>query len=318
MRLLAITLAIISLQSPEGSTIRVPVRLVPVPTLVFSPNGQVVSGLEAHDFTVRDNGAEQRIELQDAVSPPSVVVVIQSNSAVNDYLGFIRKTGSLVDTLLVGEGGRSAIVSYGDQVKVVKTLGTGDCTSALRNLQVQGTGAHMLDAGMEAVQLLSAEEPVHPRILLFVGQPQDDGSSAGLDALKEKAARANVAIHCLTLPLATRKFIGETFSISGKDGRGISAGVNMIKLVPVLQKGAKRAERSDPFSILAATTGGTQIGFRKQDQLENALIAMGTVIRSSYLLFYTPSNSDPGYHHVSVAVDKQQDRVYSRPGYWTN
>jgi hypothetical protein len=53
----------------QVSTIRVPVRLVSVPTLVFSSNGQLVPGLQATDFRVYDNGRLQKAAL-DTVSAP--------------------------------------------------------------------------------------------------------------------------------------------------------------------------------------------------------------------------------------------------------
>ena len=45
----------------QGSTIRVPVRLVNVPTLVFSREGQLIPGLQATDFRVYDNGRLQKV-----------------------------------------------------------------------------------------------------------------------------------------------------------------------------------------------------------------------------------------------------------------
>jgi hypothetical protein len=55
----------------EAAPIRVPVRLVLVPTLVFSATGQVVSGLEARNFSLFDNGVQQKFELQTDISRPS-------------------------------------------------------------------------------------------------------------------------------------------------------------------------------------------------------------------------------------------------------
>lgn len=79
------------LRSQEGTTIRVPVRLVSVPALVFSRHGRIVSGLEARDFTVLDNGLKQKVELETEVSPPSIAIAIESGSSVSEYVSFVER-----------------------------------------------------------------------------------------------------------------------------------------------------------------------------------------------------------------------------------
>jgi hypothetical protein len=76
------------------------------------------------------------------------------------------------------------------------------------------------------------------------------------------------------------------------------------------------ATGSDPFSILTAATGGTQLHFRKQRQLEDAIADLGIQLRSAYLLSYYPNTQELGYHTVKVEVDVPGAKVYSRPGYW--
>jgi hypothetical protein len=73
--------------------------------------------------------------------------------------------------------------------------------------------------------------------------------------------------------------------------------------------------RSDPFSLLTVATGGLQIHFRKQNQLENAIIAMGDALRSRYVLSYTPDPDNIGYHKILVQVGVPGVTVYARPGW---
>jgi hypothetical protein len=68
--------------------------------------------------------------------------------------------------------------------------------------------------------------------------------------------------------------------------------------------------------MLVAATGGTELHFRKQRQLEDAIAAIGVALRSAYLLSYYPNSQEAGYHTVKVEVDVPGARVYSRPGYW--
>jgi hypothetical protein len=58
-----------------------------------------------------------------------------------------------------------------------------------------------------------------------------------------------------------------------------------------------------------------QLHFRKQKQLEDAIIAMGDALRSRYFLSFTPDAVDDGFHTISVQVDMPGVTVYARPSY---
>jgi hypothetical protein len=87
-------------------TIRVPVRLVSLPTLVFSAENRLIPGLRAVDFRVLDNGRPQAIALDTSTTPISVALAIQANMDVREYVPFIAKAGSVVDALLAGESAK--------------------------------------------------------------------------------------------------------------------------------------------------------------------------------------------------------------------
>src|ERR1039457_6533021 len=99
------------LGAQQISTIRVPVRLVSLPTLVFSGENRLVPGLEPGDFRVLDNGRRQTLFLDESATPVSVVLAIQVNRDVREYVPFIARVGSAVEALLVGETGEAAVVT---------------------------------------------------------------------------------------------------------------------------------------------------------------------------------------------------------------
>ena len=101
-------------------TIRTSVRLVTAPTLVFSKERRLVPALEASDFRVFDNGQLQKVVLDASSAPLSVVIAIQANQDVREYISFIVRAGSVIESLLLGESGEAAIITYRDEVTVVK------------------------------------------------------------------------------------------------------------------------------------------------------------------------------------------------------
>jgi VWFA-related protein len=300
----------------EIPVIRVPVRLVTLPTLVFSKENRLVAGLQAADFRVLDGGRAQKVAVEESSAPVSIALVIQANQDVREYIPFLAKSGSVVDDLLVGESGEVAVVTYSSEVRVAKPFESGTVATAFRNISANGKPARAIDAGMRAISLLKERPASRSRVLLFVGQPMDNGSESKLDALKEAAERENVAVFSLTLPEFGKAFVSDTFSLQGAPGGGFTAGADLGKLISALNRSGKAKEGTDPFSVLTAATGGTQFHFRKQRELEDAIAAIGVQLRSAYLVSYYPDSPGVGYHSVRIEVNVEGVKVYARPGYW--
>lgn len=324
MRLRSVAIGVVMTlmaRAQEPATIRVPVRLVTVPALVFSTDNRIIPDLQALHFRVLDNGRTQSIRLETVSAPVSVAVVIQVNQDVRQYLPFIAKAGNVIDALLAGETGEVAVVAYSDDVSVIKPFDGGDVVSAFKTISSRGKSARMIDAGVRAVKLLAERPVTRSRMLLFIGQPIDSGSESTLGSLQEHLERENIGVFALTLPLFGKAFVSDTFSLQGVskvERGGYRAGVDLGKLVAVLNRKAEAAAETetDPFTALTTASGGTQLRFRTQRQFEEGIGDIGFQMRSSYLLSYYPGSSEPGYHSVKVEVDVPGAKVYSRPGYW--
>jgi len=307
------------LGAQQMPTIRVPVRLVTLPTLVFSSESRLLPGLETADFRVLDNGRLQTLSLDESATPVSVAVAVQVNRDVREYVPFIARVGSAVDALLVGATGESAVVTYGSEVTVAKPFDGRDVQSTLRTISASGKPARMVDAGIRALDLLVGRRRSRARVLLFIGQPMDSGSESKLRSLQDRAEKENVAVYALTLPEAGKAFVSDTFSFQGvsfAEKGGFRAGIDLATLISVLNRSANGSTATDPFSSLTAATGGTQIRFRKQRELEDGIAAIGVELRSLYVLSYYPTSSEAGYHTVKIEVDVSGAKVYARPGYW--
>jgi VWFA-related protein len=302
------------------TTIRVPVRLVSVPTLVLGADGRALTNLQAADFRLFDDDRQRPFTLDTTVSPVSVVIAVQANPDIRAYLPFIAKVGNALDALLVGESGESAAIVYGDEVTVAKPFDTGDLSSTLRKLESGGRHARAIDAGVRALALLRQRPATRNRVLIFIGQPADHGSEYRLEDLRREAERDSVTIHALALPEIGKAFISDTFSLRGLSSRtergGFKAGVDLTRLLPVLTGAAAVATDADPFSVLTSATGGTLLHFRKQNQLEDAIAIVGVELRSSYTLSFTPSPATSGYHTIRVETPVAGAKTHARPGYW--
>ena len=309
-----------SLAAQPLPTIRVPVRLVNLPTLVFSADNRLLPGLDTGDFRVFDNGRLQRLTLDTSIAPVSLAVAVQVNQDVRDYVPFIARVGSVLDALVAGESGETAVVAYRGDVDTLIPFGAGDIRPSLVKISAHGRQARMIDAGLRAIAMLKERRASRTRVLLFIGQPMDKGSESTLADLREQAERQNVVIYAITLPEINKAFVSDTFLLqglsSGADRGGFKAGVDLGKLVPTVSQSSAVQAAADPFSMLTASSGGTQFHIRKQRELEAALSTIGVELRSAYLLSYTPSSTEAGYHNITVEVKVPGAKAYTRPGYW--
>lgn len=300
--------------------IRTSVRLVTVPTLVFSKESRLVPGLKATDFRVSDNGLLQQVTLDTSSAPLSVAIAIQANQDVRQYLSFIVKAGSVMESLLLSESDEAAVIAYNEEVAVIKPFETGEVQSALRKIPATGRDAHMLDAGWRGLTLLGQRPARRARFLILIGQPMDSGSATSVLSLKEEADRDNATLFAITLPEYGRAFVSDNFSLqglsSGTDRGGFKASVDLGKFISVLTRSGKAEAGADPFSVLTAATGGTQFHIRRQKEFEEAISAIGVELRSAYQLSYLPSSNEAGYHTIKVTVNVPNARLFSRPGYW--
>lgn len=303
----------------QPSTIRIPVPLVNIPTLVVSKDGKYIPGLSAKDFRVTDNDRPQTIQADVDVLSISLVVALQANQEIREYLEFIQRTGALLDDSMAGATGQTALITYNDGVAVAKPFEHGDFRDALRGVSLSSDKANAIDAGIRAIELLKGRPSQYSRVLLFIGQPIDAGSRAKLETLEADAERENVQIYALTLPILGKTFVSQNFTLEGLGSQwykgGYTTSVNLTKAVPALRRVALADTHGDLFSLLTVATGGIQLHFRRQKQLENGIIGLGDALRSRYFLSYRPDPYDVGFHRIAVAVDVPGAIFYSRPGY---
>src|SRR5580698_9398432 len=94
------------------------VPLVAAPTTIVDAKGHYVDGLTIDDLILYDNNVPQKIQMDEALFPISLVVAVQNsdNSApVIDKLGGL---GILLTQLISAEAGETAIISFSRDVRV--------------------------------------------------------------------------------------------------------------------------------------------------------------------------------------------------------
>lgn len=325
--------------SEENQPIRTQVNVVIAPTTVTDKDGRFVSGIAPHEFRLYDNGKIQNINVDVAFRPISLAVAIQRNAAAEAVLPKVRKIGSLLDTLVLGEKGQVAIIQFDHRVEVLQDFtGSPDRIKiALEKLKPGGTMNAVVDAVSESVRMLRRRPQDQRRVLLLISETRQQGSEGRLkDALLD-AQLGDVSVYTVNmnrlLTTLTKRPQAPRPSPIPPGARHVPAGApqtpeavaaytgenngNVVPLLVEIFKDVKAIFVDNPSEVLTKYTGGKEYSFASQRALEQAIADIGEELHSQYMISYSPNNKmEAGLHEIRVEVLRSGLEVRTRRGYW--
>ena len=184
----------------EGVT----VRNVLVPTTVLDPDGHgYVNGITAKEFTVLDNGKEQKIASEVTEQPVSVVLAVQANSEVEPLLPVMRKSGLLLQGLVTGQDGDAAILAFDHRMQVMQdfTNDPSKLDDAMQKLTAGSSTSAIIDAVVQAdhMLLLHDRQNTRRRVIILMSRDVNKGSEANLEETIHRIQFHNVIIYCVDI-----------------------------------------------------------------------------------------------------------------------
>jgi VWFA-related protein len=335
-------------QDQPESRFTVGVTEISTPAWVYDRDGNTISGLRPDQFRLFDNGKEQNIQVDVSFTPISLVICLQSNSHVQQFIPQLRKLGNLVKPLLIGEQGEAAVLSYHSRVTTLQdfTSDADKITLATQKIFPGSDSNRMIDAVSEATRMLRTRPRNRQRIILLVGETRDVSSETRLRSALMDIQVSNVVFYAvdmsrfittLTAPPTPGRPDNRPPAMSAGSlppgvpatpttvsqatgGGGANAGrAEFIPLLVELFRDAKAIFKDNPVEAFTKATGGTEFGFHSNKTLEEAVQALGEQLHSNYMISYSPNNrTEAGWHAITVDVPTRPDikRVQTRPGYW--
>ncbi len=326
----------------NGDTIREYVKNVLVPTTVLDPDGHgYVNGLKQSDFELFDNSRQQKITAEFTQLPISVVLVVQANSEIEPVLPALKKAGVLVQGLITGDNSDVAVTAFDHRIQHLQDFTTDPdkIDDAMQKLYAGSSSARLIDAVLNADNMLVHHDPQNTRrrVIILLSRNLDKGSESHLKETARKMQFDNVIVYCVDIsraytalnkkmeyprpanggipPEAQGSINGlprsETTNVQQEDG-------NALNGIPPIYRGIANLFRKTPAEALSSFTGGQMYNFAKQRGLEAAISDIGANLNSQYLLSYPPNNgNEPGFHTITVTVNRPGLIVRTRPGYWT-
>jgi VWFA-related protein len=333
MRLAAL---LVTLASTAAAQFKSNVPLVVAPTTITDSKGHYVDGLTEQDLTLYDNNVPQKIQMDWMTYPIDLVVAVQTSANSGAVIDKLGGAGILFTQLLAAEAGKTAVISFSDEVKLHLdfTDNSDHVMHALRMLRKEGENAHILDALRQALVMLEQRPSGRRRIILMIAERRDRSSKANLVDVVERVERLNAAIYWLTYSPFLQPFtvkpqtaedlkpiderITKVCAMCPKpDDRGVpldsGPGGYLYALGELL-----RLRQPDLAELFTRNTGGRTLNFLKKNALEQAIQLVGEEVHRQYILNFAPPRTEPDkFHTIRVEVkDQPQLQVKTRAGYW--
>ncbi len=256
-------------------------------------HGRVVTGLGPTDFTVLEDGKEQKIELFNSGSPEQMAVVFLidvSGSRDREMPGAELQPVAKFFKLLLREGDQALVARFGDQVETTSDFSSDpdilDQRMRTPPKASLGRSTALLDAILWACNDKLAKIPKH-RIVIVLTDGQENASAHSLEYVRDQALRDGVAIYFLALEDASN---------------------------------SRRATMRAEFLMenLATTTGGEVLFLHSQKDVWPAFRYIGDGLSSQYLLTYAPQDPkrDGRFHKLKVEVKRGGAHAHAAQGYY--
>jgi len=319
---LALSVILVALFAPgQETTLRSRSNVVLIPTLVKDQQGEIVYGLQAKDFVIEDNGAEQPLQLDEAPEGQPVSLVLALQTGRRAHYEFPRMQGlkTMLDPLFAMGAARVAIVEFDSQVRLTSDFTKDEnlIDADLANLQPGDGGASILDAISYSIGLLKDEREDRQRVLLLISETRDHGSKEKIDDAVAAVGRINATLYALAFSPSKSNVLD---TLRGNNNPNLHPEQTEMQNSPDLLAPlvlAVEAMKKNVPNTVASMTGGEYELFATRKKFEVRMNDFTNHLHSRYLLSFVPKNPTPGLHQIRVRLKGLQGAsVLARTNYW--
>src|SRR4051812_28314212 len=258
---------------------------------------ELVRGLDAADFELRDEGVLQTVsEIEVEQIPLNLILVFDtSGSVAGDRMHSLVQAGqSILKGLRAGD--RVALLSFSTRVRLLAPLTPSRQQIDVAFATLAARGATSLRDAAFAALALRETDPGRTLVLIF-SDGADTASWLRATDVIDAAKRTDSVVY--TVALAERRPV---FNTSG--GR-------VVQQTTTVQEAGKFLEH------LTAETGGRVLFANSNHDIGAAFTETLAEFRDRYVLLYTPTGVSPtGWHRLDVRLKIKSGKVTARRGYF--
>jgi Ca-activated chloride channel family protein len=285
-----------SAQQPPSSVFRSGTSLVAL-NVTVTDGREFVSGLEAGDFAVYEDGVQQPLTFFEAREVPlDLMLLLDTSSSMRDKMEVVQQAAlGFMKTL--GEGDRGAVVAFNDGVSVVQDLTTDKeaIEAAIRRTQAKGGTALHNAIYITMKQFGRAAQDtgdVRRQAIAVLSDGADTTSMLSFDDVLAQARRSGVSIYTIGLK--------SPYQLTGPAGPH------------------DFSESDYALKTLAQDTGGQSFFPGQVGDLRGIYASIAAELSSQYSIGYAPVNprADGRFRRIVVrVVSRPELKPRARTGY---
>ena len=320
-------------------------NLVLVPALVRTKSGELVFTLSASDFTITDDGVEEKVALEENTDdePLALVIALETGGGGARQLDKYIHLATTIEAVVGGVPHKVAVVAFDSTPTLLQDF-TADLDvvdGTIRGLTPGNGGAAILDGLGFSIDLLRKQPPQYRRAILLLSETIDHGSHMKLDEAVREISDTNTAIYSLGFSSSKSEIEGEASKLNnsepGPPGGCMSKDPNadadtnraaqtwecLSEIAPPL-RAAKMAVlltmnqlRRNVSESVAQLTGGEYFRFSNIRSLEKSLLTIANHVPNRYVLSFQPQSPHPGLHSIELRLKQRHNLVVTaRRSYW--
>ena len=322
-------------QNNEDDVIKVNTALVTIPVIVSDRQGRNIAGLQTQNFTVFEDGKQQKIEyFASQESPLNVALLLDTSRSTQEVLGKIKKAAKgFIKQLQPSD--RCMIVSFDNDVEILSELTSDHKTleKAIKNAEIgERFGTVMQDAVYNVVNKQLANVKGRKAIIMLT-DGKDFGSNKTKSDLIYRLEESDTIIYSVFYETGNipRRFNNNRFPdnrfpfpnrrnrTGGQRPRQNPFPDNFPR--PNIENARQRNQKANEEAIaflgqMADATAG-RLYQKDVTDLDETFKLIADELRKQYLIGYYPDISEAKKitHQIKVRVDKTDVVVRAKSSY---
>jgi len=286
------------------------VELVQVDLVATDSKGAIVKDLTAEDFTLKENGAVQKITHfynslnEDSDYPLTVSFLIDTSASMGERVAGMTR----IDVGVKAAEMVMDIMKQNDQIEVIEFNNKPEAivpfTSDLNSIREK----------LKALDFRQANTAMRDAVVL------------ALDRIKGRSGRKIIVIFSDGMDTASKSVEQDAFDAVKKSDATIVTFFSELSNFAAIGLGGtpnspnriKAQIGEDALKEYADISGGQFFSFRKEPELLKAMEGFRTIISSQYTLAYTPAagKKKSGWRKIKVECKRKDIKLRHRQGYW--
>lgn len=294
-----------SLGQNDDEVIKVDVALVNIPVIVSDKFGRNILGLKIDNFTLFEDGRQQKIEyLSTQNTPLNIVLLLDTSRSALDVIENIKKAaGKFVKQIQPID--QCMIISFSEKVLVESefTNKTSRLEKAVQNIKMSQKPGTLLNDAIFVTVDKELKKIKGRKAVILITDGKDAGSTTSQKNLLYRLMESDTPIYSIFYETTNYTFSDQNLLINRSTHEKTKVLTKATK--PTIIQKQKNQLAAEFLTKVSETTAG-QVFPKEINKLDEAFQNVTEELRKQYLIGYYPDdpNFDISRHQIKIKVNR--------------